>query len=190
MNLRWNNVEKRFEAEFSADFQGDLDAVKAAGFRTTGPPDWVWHTLKIPVLDAIRTTNRPASNVTINDDAKEIYLRLKGIEDKNAEVKKALAEERKRQKKLKKLDEKCNWLPEGKEYLTADDLAPCEPPEPRPAYPDSTGPPCVHCGSRIWFYEKQDPPTCLYCEILLDKARLTCDNMGERCIPQPNTIAL
>jgi hypothetical protein len=87
MNLVYNNG--RFEARFSRDFQGDLDAVKTAGFKPdTSSGAWVWHTAKIPVLEKLRK-NRPASGIAIDDATFEKYKELKEQFDKNEEIKKA-----------------------------------------------------------------------------------------------------
>src|SRR5271165_5837314 len=106
MNLRYAN--SRFEAEFSQDFQGDLAAVKSAGFKydsSTGYP--VWHTIKMPVLLKLRE-NRPASGITINPDALEIFKLWKEAHEKNevikAEVRK-LDKERKKAAKEKEKEE-------------------------------------------------------------------------------------
>ena len=106
MNIRWNTTNKRFEAEFSADFQGDLDAVKAAGFKTDGPPAWIWHTNKVAVLNSLRTSSRPASGLTIDNDALAVYVPLNIIAQKNAEIKQQLKEERKR---IAKRAAKARW---------------------------------------------------------------------------------
>jgi hypothetical protein len=126
MNIRWNAAESRFEAEFSSDFTGDLEAVKIAKFHTDGPPSWVWYAPPpgIAALNRLRL-NRPASGLTITPEALAVFEPLAQQEIKNAEIRKQLAEQRKQAKK--KQSPKSNWLLPGKEYLGAEDL-PAAPP--------------------------------------------------------------
>ncbi|SRR6266478_2623849 len=128
MNIRWNTVEGRFEAEFSSDFQGDLEAVKVAKFHTDGPPFWIWYAPSpgIAALTRLRA-NRPASGLTITPEALAVYQPLAQQEEKNDEVKKQLQEQKKKVKKEQKESSKCDWLPPGKDYLGAEDLPPMPP---------------------------------------------------------------
>ena len=98
MNIRYNQILRRFEAEFSADFGGDLAAVKVAGFHTDGPPAWAWWTDKIKVLNSLRE-HKPESGLTINQDAWEVYESLTKMDTKNTEVKQQFAEAKKKAKK-------------------------------------------------------------------------------------------
>jgi hypothetical protein len=164
MRLKWNPAESCFEAEFQ-DFQGDLAAVKAAGFRTTGAPGWVWYTLKAEVLDKLRK-NRPASGLTIIEDALVEYNRLKEQESKKAAL---LAELKVEKKKTEPKETKAYVVPEGQEfgYNSVEDSDK----RIRIGYvaPEFTGPRCVVCKGEVYFYEMQEPPTCLSCEVMLDK---------------------
>lgn len=128
MNIRWNPSERRFEAEFSSDFQGDLEAVKLSKFHTSGPPNWIWYAPPpgLKALSRLRL-NRPASGLTINEDALAIYQPMAVQEEKNAEIKKQLADIKKKRKKEEKEIAKSDWLPPGKEYITAEDLLPSPP---------------------------------------------------------------
>lgn len=176
MNLRWNGTFRRFEVEFSSDFQGDLAAVKAVGFKTDGAPEWIWHTQKVTVLQKLRE-NRPASGLTITPEARAQYTPLAELEEKNAKIKAALAVHTKEQKKKlenAKKDANALVVPE-KGYIGAEDL----PPQPVRATAYNPPPPpttkCIICADPIYFYEKQDPPTCLWCEIIvLDNATEVC----------------
>lgn len=165
MNLRWNGTHRRWEVEFSTDFQGDLVAVKAAGFKTEGPPEWVWYSYKAEPLQKLRE-NRPASGLTITPEAREQFTALVTVEAKNAETKAQLAEHNKVLKKnlkTQKLDATALVIPE-KGYIDATDLPLHEteyvsyvPPSP----PDTL---CIVCKTPIYFYELQDPSICLFCE--------------------------
>ena len=160
MNIRYNPTERRFEAEFS-DFNGDLAAVKKAGFKTTGAPGWVWWTAKIPVLNKLRA-NKPASGLTITDEAFSVYEPLALQEAKNDELRKLAAQAQKAQKKA---ENSSNWLPEGKDSLGREDLPPHPPSDPRftpPPPPDTL---CSCCDQPVYFYELQGVfPLCLWCE--------------------------
>jgi hypothetical protein len=177
MNLRWNVSLSRFEAEF-ADFQSDLAAVKAAGFKTDGPPEWIWHTSKAGPLTKLRL-ERPASGLTISPDARLQYTSLATVEENNARVKAELAGHTKAlKKKLKvEVEQVTNAVhipPKG--YIDASDLLPyvsvCKPSNPSP---NKSSAACIICGDPVWFFEKQDPPTCLWCEkIVLDNSVDVC----------------
>jgi hypothetical protein len=164
MRIIWNQKESCFEAEFQ-DFQGDLAAVKAAGFRTTGAPGWVWYTLKVEALDKLRK-NRPASGLTILEDALVEYNRLKEQETKKAAL---LAELKAAKKKTEPKETKVFVVPHGQEfgYNCVEDSDK----KIRIGYvpPEFTGPRCVVCNDEVYFYELQEPPTCLSCELELDK---------------------
>lgn len=175
MNLRWNPDLFRFEAEFSSDFQGDLAAVKAAGFKTDGAPAWTWYTYKAGPLTELRNL-RPGL-LTISPDGRANYTRLREVEERNAKVKAELAQHTKQLKKTLRIQEQegnAVCVPE-KGYVEASDF----PPMPIRANSYTPPPPpdtkCCICQSPVYFYEKQDPPTCLYCE------KLVLDNSVEVC---------
>lgn len=171
MNLRWNGSLRRFEAEFSSDFQGDLAAVKAAGFKTDGAPTWIWWTYKAGPLTKLRTL-RPGL-LTISPEAREQYTSLVALEAKNAEVKAQLDEHKKNLKKKDKIKKKESNLVETtvSRYDVENDCwidPPRTPvpdnPSPPPRAPEPDGLKCFICGVPVYFYEKLDPPTCLWCE--------------------------
>lgn len=171
MNIRYNAVQRRFEAEFSTDFHGDLSAVKTAGFKPdTSSGAWVWWAVKIPVLNKLRE-HKPASGLTITNEAYAVYAPLAEQEAKNTEVKKQAAAINKKANKERKEKEQEDAttslfsIPEGQVWIGPEDLPPkppfvgtIAPPKPH------TGPTCVSCGSPVYFYELQVPPTCLWCE--------------------------
>lgn len=88
MRIIWNTTESVFAAEFS-DFDGDLDAVKAAGFRTFGAPAWIWYA-PAPGIKAVERLrkNPPKSGLTISELALEKYKSVKEQFDKKVELKK------------------------------------------------------------------------------------------------------
>jgi hypothetical protein len=165
MRLIWNSKEGCFEAEFQ-NFQTDLDAVKAAGFKTTGPPEWKWYTCKIEPLDKLRE-NRPASGLTILEDALDAYNRIK----REKAAKDALLAELKAAKKenpnstgIKLIYEMCE---QGFKCVQVEGAG-----IGKAEYVPLvwSGPRCVICKDPVYFYEKQEPPTCGWCEGQLDDA--------------------
>lgn len=177
MNIRWNQIEARFEAEFSQDFQGDLDAVKNAKFHTTGAPDWIWYAPSpgIKALNRLRA-KRPASGLTITPEARAVYEPLAAQEEKNEAVKKQLALVRKQAKKeggtvhsvehpeyyfTTEWYEK--WQKGETEQLPASTYIYPFPIEPAPDLK------CIYCKSPVYFYEQQDPAICMWCEKLEDE---------------------
>lgn len=160
-----------FVAEFSSDFAGDLEAVKEAGFRTTGKPYWLWYAPPpgIKALNRLRE-KKPTSGLTITPEALEVYRPLAEQDAKNEEIRKAAAELAKENKKEKKKAEQTavatELMPENKIFITAADLPPM-PPSKNPYTP--LPPPaelCQSCGQPLYFYES--PDLCLFCEKMLD----------------------
>lgn len=181
MNIRWNAFERRFEAEFSSDFNGDLSAVKTAGFRTDGPPVWVWHTQKIAALNKLRE-KKPSSGLTITPEALEIYKPLALQEEQNQVVKKQLADFKKKANKERKAQAQeaasgtvLAGLTDEKWWIGAEDLPPL-PPYVSSHQPTSewlaayTGLRCIYCTQPVLPFERQQPPICLWCEkTIIDK---------------------
>ena len=179
MNISYNPTDKVFTAEFSSDFQGDLDACKNAKFRTTGPPDWIWFAPPpgIKALNRLRA-NRPASGLTISPEALAIYTPLAALEVKNEEVRKQLAEVKKKQKKEKKTEKKTeentndsvlDGLTEEKWWIDTNDLPPLPPFVPN--YSVSQIKPvgiCRTCGDSIYGWPDLEF-VCLWCEMKIDE---------------------
>jgi len=173
MLIDYNPVSHLFVAQFSQDFQGDLDACKAAKFMTSGPPDWTWYAPPpgLPALERIRK-NKPASGLTITDAAYLVYQRLADIKAKNDEVKKLM---KKAQAEAKKTPDKTPDAPDhdcGEHcWIGPKDLPP-EPPYVSP-YPKSIPPDlkCYVCQTFVYEeYMLTEPfPVCLWCEKVLDK---------------------
>ena len=172
MNIRWDTTESVFVAEFSQDFNGDLEAVKMAGFRTFGPPAWVWYapSLGIKALNRLRE-NRPASGLTITPEALEVYKPLALIEEQNAATRKQLAEVKKKVKKERKESEikivpdaAFAGLNEGKWWIGTEDLPPwSEIASETTPEAIQEGPRCVVCRQLVYSYEYPEIPMCLWC---------------------------
>ncbi len=172
MNLRWNGSLRRFEAEFSTDFHGDLAAVKASGFKTDGAPEWIWYTYKAGPLGKLRE-NRPPSGLTISPEAREQFTSLWNLEEKNAKLKAELAAHNKElKKKLKIADQdakasagpKMKMCAEGYMCISKEDLPPM--PARVGAYvaPVWDGPRCSICQSQLPPFELHSPNICMFCE--------------------------
>lgn len=182
MNLRWNGSYRRFEAEFSADFNGDLAAIKAAGFKTDGPPEWVWYSYKAEPLTKLRE-NRPASGLTITPEARGQFTPMVAMEANNAKLKAELAAHNKTlKKKLKTADQdtkasagpKMKMCEEGYLCISVEDLPP-KPPYQNTKAPPWTGPRCTICDFPLLPFELHDPNVCMWCEkIVLDNATEVC----------------
>ena len=178
MNLKWNADYRHFEVEFH-NFAEEQPLVKAAGFKTLGPPSWIWYSIKSEPLTKLRE-NRPAI-LNINADARIEYTRLKEVEDRNAATKAALKEQQKELKKKLKIDKQDATKPG--EYFDEEVGFVCVkvPPQPvienpnryvRPEPPKIT---CFICENPVYFYEygESQHPSCLYCQ----KSVLDVDDM-------------
>lgn len=187
MNIRYDS-NYGFIAEFSTDFHGDLNAVKEAKFRTTGPPSWLWYTDKLASLNKLRE-NKPISGLTINESAFQQYTKLSEMEALNEAARAAFApvkEEQKKAKKQRKREEIVartytkTVIPakpgELYDFVGAEDLPPTESKWVEPERPQWTGPRCSYCQQPVYIeYEKVEPvPICLYCEKMLDNAGQVC----------------
>ena len=160
MRISWN---AGFQVEFSqAHWQEDLDTAKAAGFRTEGPPAWIWKTQKASVLNALKEL-KPKSGLTITPEALEKYKSLNERETKNAELKKNLKKALKDLKKeADKNDPTTLYDYTAKGYIVASDLPPLPPfvsTHPQPIPPKEK---CMICDDPLYFYERED--ICLHCE--------------------------
>jgi len=176
VNLNWNGTHRRFEAEFSTDFHGDLASVKAAGFKTDGAPEWVWYTYKAGPLTKLREA-RPASGLTITPEAREQFTSLWTVEEKNAKLKSELATHNKElKKKLKIVEQEGNALViPTKGYIDASDLSPCKTEYTAYVRLPWTGPLCSICSAPLLPFELHNPNICMWCEkIVLDNATEVC----------------
>jgi hypothetical protein len=163
MRILWNEQENWFQAELGLNefWKDDMDLVRSVGFKTTGPPQWIWHTTKASHLNKLRD-KKPKSGLTITETALEKYKLLNDQEQKKIELKK-------RFEKAKKLvaDEitATNW----KDYIDAETGIVCKQVEQIdtkfvPKYVIQPAPEvyCFVCGSPLYYYEA--PDVCLYCE--------------------------
>lgn len=171
MHLKWNSTERRFEAELgSGGFRADLEAVKAAGFKTDGADSgWIWYSLKAMPLKWLRE-NRPPI-LTITTEARVEYERLLPVEENNARLKAELDVHKKALKKTldaekRQSSKKALVIPE-KGYIDAEDLPPFPPSEKKYVAPPPPTTLCFICYSPIYPYEYSEGtenPACLWCQ--------------------------
>lgn len=159
MRIIWSETESVFVAEFSSDFAGDLDAVKQAGFRTFGAPEWLWYAPPPGVAALSRLQkNRPKSGLVITEVAFQKYNLLKEQFDKKVEFKKTF-------KKLQHVaDQDSVKRPTYKDENGIVSFV-VEPVDEEftwkfspPALPDQW---CFVCGDPVYDYEGTD--LCLWC---------------------------
>jgi hypothetical protein len=170
MRIIWNPAETRFEAELTPGpmWVSDKDSVSQAGFRCTGPPGWTWFCTKSSILSGLQQC-RPQSGLTITPEALERYKALRIVEDANAAVKAQLETARKALKKEQKFQAEIEQptaaetehgefdylrIESGESRIWTQQYAPPAPPAML----------CRLCQTPIYFYECQEPPTCLDCE--------------------------
>ena len=164
MRIIWNAEEQKFQAEFASNhWRDDMEAAKAAGFKTSGPPAWLWTTSKASVLNKLRK-NRPVSGLTLTEVALEKFKFRDKQDTAKTELKKAFQAASKATKKAS-LDPRISGLTTMKVpargYIIASDLPPYTPvytPFIRPAPPEEL---CLICDEPIYFYEHV---VCLWCE--------------------------
>ncbi len=181
MHLKWNQSERRFEAELSRDnFQMDLEAVKTAGFKTDGAPAWVWYSIKAKPLLWLREHRPPL--LTINADARIEYERLLPVEENNARLKAELNVHKKALKKTldreKRYGELHKLIIPEKGYIGVEDLPPMPPFEKKFISPPPSSVLCFICDSPIYPYEYAEgveKPACLWCQKkVLDFSEVVC----------------
>ena len=186
MHLKWNQFERRFEAELSRDnFQIDLEAAKAAGFKTDGAPAWVWYSPKAMSLKWLRENRPPV--LTIEVGARVEYERLLSVEETNARIKAELQVHKKTLKKTLDREKRqgemhATVIPskpgELYNYIGAEDLPPMSPRENPYVPPPSPDVLCFVCESPVHPFEYAEGtvnPACLWCR------KKVLDNVEEVC---------
>ena len=183
MRISWNPIQLCFELTFG-DFKTDLELAKAAGFQTSGPPQWIWYTTKSKVLKKLKEL-RP-EGIVIAQDALEMFKAVCVEEDKRAETKRIVADLKAKAAGKPTQAEKEAKRKEREAVRVAKGLGPIErkPRQARggmraeaineikyevpyiafvpPAAPHTR---CIFCSEPVYYYEKTDPlPICLWCE--------------------------
>lgn len=189
MRIIWNENEKRFEAQFSTGQQWENDKAAAmdAGFKTTGPPAWIWYVYKSAALAKLRE-HRPNSGLTITKEALDAFDHLQVVERRDAELKKFAKEQNKLQKKEQEREkiaaqredgEEVSPEYEGRRYhpvpeywegkheitradLPADVMARLDKHESVPQRRAEPIGKCMICGDNLYYPDEL--PKCMWCE--------------------------
>lgn len=167
MRIYWHEEKKVFAVEFH-DFQSDLDAVKSAGFRTFGPPEWIWYAPPPGVnpLNRLRE-NKPASGLTLTEVAFNKYKTASEKLEQKTALKKQFQDAQKKAKKESK-DPEISGLTEivipEKGYINQSDLPPFKSTWKPFVFPkpDSV---CVVCGDYLYLPLPDYPDICSWCDI-------------------------
>jgi len=162
MRIIWNN--NRFEAEFAQnEFRADLDAAKSAGFKTTGPPDWVWYTDKSSVVDKLRK-NRPPT-LAVTELALQKFQQLSQIDSQKQQIREQFKQANK-QDKTKSKDPSISGLVEitipEKGYLDSSDYPPLETKH-EFSIPKPPSERCMMCDDPLYLIDY--PNVCLWCSL-------------------------
>jgi hypothetical protein len=185
MRIIWNIASNCFQAELTpgALWQKDLEAIKSAGFRTTGPPDWIWQAPSVRAVMRLRA-NKPESGLSISPEALAKYTPQAEQEEKNEAVKKQFAEGRKAVKKEQKKKEievevqaaAYELMLSEKGYKDASDYPPYVSIA-KPFIPLDNNREyklCSNCGDEVETFlyaeTETEPQYCLWCQKVLDKA--------------------
>lgn len=91
MRIIWNEEHSWFQAELTQGelWQDDKDSLQAAGFRTEGPPSWIWYCTRSKPLNKLRDL-KPKSGIVLTELALEKYNFLeKKLAEKTALKKQA-----------------------------------------------------------------------------------------------------
>jgi hypothetical protein len=180
MLITYNPDSHRFELTLQSgqQWQAEMECAKGAGFKCDGPPTRAWATMKALIVAKLRE-NRPQV-LEITPQALEEFNKSLPQEQENQkiidQVKVLKKEQRKREAKQAHVEELLSNVPVywqgkdeiGREDLPADVIERCSQKIPfdRPAPPVLL---CLHCNEPVYSYERQDPPTCIWCEAEYDK---------------------
>jgi hypothetical protein len=173
MRIIWDDQDNRFLAELTPgeQWREDMEAAKAAGFRTTGPPAWQWYAGTVETLENIRK-NPPKSGLTITEQALEKYKPLLEKFKQKQELRKQFKQAQKTAKKQSK-DPGVSGLTElvipEKGYIDASDLPPYVSKWVPPVFqiPDIF---CIVCEAPLYLPFPDYSDICIWCEkIKLDR---------------------
>lgn len=185
MQISWNSQHFVFELTFDKDnFKNCLDCAKAAKFKTTGAPQWIWYTDKVKNVKLLRE-NKPTSGLTITPDARAQF-ELQCVEDDKKEAVMKYARDVKARLAGKPTeDERAAKRKEREAARAAKGLGPVvrkvkqakggahvkvdiqydalkHVPFVLPQPPQIQ---CIYCQAPVYFYEKLEPlPVCIWCE--------------------------
>src|SRR5579863_6839445 len=162
MRIIWNR-ENYFQAEITVHtehWKSDVDLLKIAGFKTDGPPNWIWKTERIAPLDYLKK-HKPESGLFITELALEKYTFLKEQNEKKKVLKKEL-------EKLKR-EVQAHSAPKWEEYSDEETGITCFVVKPSETKfkldyvaPKPSDVLCFICGSPLYLFDL--PDICLWCD--------------------------
>jgi len=160
LRIEWND---KFVCQFH-DWKLEQPIAKAAGFKTDGPPQWVWSTHKIkPVIKLVK--NKPASGLAMSKQAFQKYTELKQEHDRNEALRKQMKEARKAaadQSDDPSISGMCTLVIPAKGYIDRTDISVVPSLVERQIItPMQFTGWCLVCGDELAFYEHYD--ICLWC---------------------------
>jgi hypothetical protein len=181
MLITYNPTEHRFELVLQSGpaWQAEMQLAQKAGFKCDGPPSWTWATMKALTVAKLKE-NRPAI-LEITPQALEEFNKLISQEQENQkivdQVKELKKEQRKKEKKAERIEELTASIPayfQGKGEIGREDLPRefIERVNKKEIVLDKSNPPdlrCLYCNEFVYFYERQEPATCIHCEAEYDK---------------------
>jgi len=161
MRIVWDEAN-HFQAELTSGdlWSDDKNALQVAGFRTSGPPDWIWSTSKSANLNKLKKLS-PKSGIILTELALSKYQ----AQEKHAAEKAAL---KKQYKKLRTEADRDLKQPKYKTAVDPDLGFTYLVVEPKPSnfvwtppkrnLPDGF---CIVCG--VGLYAPDYPDICLWC---------------------------
>lgn len=135
-----------------------MESVRAAGFKTTGSPAWIWHTQKAVTLNKLRDL-KPKSGLVITEVALEKYKFLNDQDVRKQELKKEFLKQKKQAEQSndtwQEYDDpetglRCKIVPAAESKFV---WKYTPPPAPELS--------CFMCGSPLYLFDY--PDLCLWC---------------------------
>lgn len=180
MLITYNLATSRFELvlQSGANWNAEMELAKSVGFKCDGPPSWTWATLRATVVNKLKQ-NRPTV-LEITPQALEEFNKALPQEQENEkiieQVKTLKKAQRKQEKREQHVAELVTSIPEywkgkdeiGQEDLPQDVIDKCNK-KTEFIIPVAPILKCQYCHEPVYYYEIQDPPTCVWCEVQLDK---------------------
>lgn len=169
MRITWNPELREFRAELSPGpmWQTEQATAKSSGFKSSGPPDWVWWTKKASVLTKLRDSRVESglTTLTVTPDARLEYDKLVQTEARNADVLKQLKDAKKAQKK-DMADQPggtgFEYDADGWAIIDKGDAAVWSHVKYKaPSLPTEL---CTVCRTPVYYHERRSPAVCLECE--------------------------
>jgi hypothetical protein len=85
MKILWNEQRNWFQVELGEPWRDNMELVRSVGFKTSGPPEWIWRATKASTLNKLRSKSQ---SLVITELAFEKYKILNEQEQSKIELKK------------------------------------------------------------------------------------------------------